>query len=295
MAAKLPRGIVDTHVHSSPDVIPRLMSDSEAARAADAAGYRALVLKSHHTVTAARATMAEEHTTETRVFGGVVCNYHATGGLNAVAVETALRLGARTVWLPTITSSNQIRYGKEVGIRSQGLKALGTVEGPGIEVVDEEGRPTPELCAVLDVVAESDAALATGHIGADEVMVVAPEALRRGVRRIIVTHPELGCVGMSIEQQLELAQNEGVYFERVYGVTMPTSENLPIETLAQAIATVGVDSTIMATDFGQAHNPSPVVGHERYVEDMREQGFSQDDIEAMTCVNPADALNLDAL
>lgn len=293
VSSKLPRGVVDTHVHSSPDVIPRLMSDSAVARAVDDAGYRAVVLKSHHTITAARATMAEEHTAEARIYGGVVLNYHATGGINPLAVETALKLGARTVWLPTITSSNQIRFGKHVGIKSQGLKALGTVEGPGIDVLDAEGGITADLAAVLDLIAQSDAALATGHISAAEIMVVAPEALRRGVRNVIVTHPELGCVGMSLADQVELAALGGVAFERVYGVTMPTSDHLPIETLAEAVRTVGVDTTIMATDFGQAHNPSPVVGLERYVEDMRGQGFTQDEVEAMTCVNPARALSLD--
>ena len=293
MRRNWPTGVVDTHVHSSPDVIPRLMSDSEVARAVDEAGYRAVVLKSHHTVTAARATMAEEHTAEARVFGGVVLNYHATGGINALAVETALKLGARTVWLPTITSSNQIQFGKKAGIKSQGLKALGTIEGAGIDVLDHQGRITEELAKVLDAIAESDAALATGHISAAEIMVVAPEARRRGVRNVIVTHPELGCVGMSLEDQLALAELDGIYFERVYGVTMPTSDHLPIEVLAQAVKTVGVESTIMATDFGQAHNPSPVVGLERYIEDMRGQGFDQDQIEAMTCVNPAAALSLD--
>lgn len=293
MKRNWPTGIVDTHVHSSPDVIPRLMSDSEVARAVDEAGYRAVVLKSHHTLTSARATMAEEHTEDARAYGGVVLNYHATGGLNPLAVDTALKLGARTVWLPTITSSNQIRFGKEVGIKSHGLKSLGTIEGHGIDVLDENGKPTKDLCDVLDLIADSDAALATGHISAAEVMIVAPEARRRGVRHVIVTHPELACVGMSVEDQLVLAEMDGLWFERVYGVTMPKSDHLPIEVLAQSVKTVGVESTIMATDFGQAHNPSPVVGLQSYIEDMRGQGFNQDQIEAMTCANPARALSLD--
>lgn len=287
-----PHGIVDTHVHSSPDVVPRLMSDVEIARAADEADYRAVVLKSHHTVTAARASFAEDHTDETRMFGGVALNLHATGGINRYAVDTALKLGAKVIWLPTFTSANQVRFAREEGLLSEGLKALGTIEGDGISVLDDSGRITDELGAVLDLIAAAGATLATGHISPRETMVVVPEAKRRGVANILITHPELMCVGLPVEQQLVLAEHEGVWFERVYGVTSPGSENYPIADLAQAVRTVGIDSTVMATDYGQMRNPSPVTGMTQYIDAMLDQDFSKDDIELMTCANPAAALGL---
>lgn len=288
-----PRNLIDTHVHTAPDVVPRLMDDSELARAADEAGYRAVVLKSHHTLTAARATMAQQHATETQVLGGVVLNLHATGGINRYAVQAALQLGAKVVWLPTFTSANQIRYGREVGIHSGNLQRLGTVEGDGVAVLGDDGLPTPELCEVLDLVSEAGATLATGHISAAEAVVVVPEARRRGVPQVLVTHPELRCVGMGIDDQLQLAELGGVWFERVLAVTLPTSDDVPIDDIAEAVRTVGVGSTVMATDFGQAHNVSPILGLRQYIDVMRSLGFSQDDIEAMTAHNPATALSLD--
>lgn len=288
-----PADVVDTHVHTAPDVVPRLMTDSEFARAADEAQYRAVVLKSHHTVTAARATMAQEHSAQTRIFGGVVLNLHATGGINRYAVQAALDLGAKVVWLPTFTSANQIAYAHDVGIKSGNLKRLGTIDGPGISVLDDEGRPTSELCAVLDLIAAAGATLATGHISPREIRVVVPEARRRGVPQVLVTHPELRCVGLGIEDQLELAQLDGVWFERVFAVTMPTSDDVPVSEIAEAVRTVGVESTVMATDFGQAHNVSPVLGLQQYIGAMRRLGFSQDQLEAMTVHNPATALSLD--
>lgn len=288
-----PAGVVDTHVHTAPDVVPRLLDDGEFVREADEAGYRAVVLKSHHTVTAARATMAQQQAAQTRVFGGVVMNLHATGGINPYAIEAALKLGARVVWLPTITSANQLAYGRSVGIKSGNLKALGTIEGDGISVLDDEGRTVPELGRIFDLMAEVGATLATGHVSPEESLVVVPEARRRGVPNVIITHPELRCVGMSIEQQLQLAELDNVWFERVLAVTMPTSDDVPIAEIAEAVRTVGVDSTIMATDFGQAHNVSPVLGLQSYIAKMRELGFSHEDLEAMTVVNPSAALALD--
>lgn len=289
-----PAGLVDTHVHTAPDVVPRSMSDSQLARAVDEAGYRAVVLKSHHTVTAARATMAQEHAHEAQILGGAVLNVQATGGVNPHAVDTVLKLGGRVIWLPTITSANQVRHAAEVGIASGSLRALGSIDGPGLDMLDDEGRPTAEVCQVLDRIAAAGATLATGHISPAEIMQVVPEARRRGVPNVLITHPEHSCVGLGLDQQLELAELGGVWFERVFVITLPTSDQVPLERVAEAIRTVGIDSTVMATDFGQAHNVSPIVGFQQYIAAMRERGFSQADIEAMTVANPTAALALDA-
>lgn len=288
-----PAGVVDTHVHTAPDVVPRLLDDGQLVRQADQADYRAVVLKSHHTVTAARATMAQQQAETTEVLGGVVLNLHATGGINPHAVEAALRLGARVVWLPTVTSANQVSYGRSVGIKSANLRALGTIDGDGIAVVDDHGAPTDALCRVLDLIAAAGATLATGHISPEESLTVVPEARRRGVPNVIITHPELRCVGMTIDQQLQLAELDNVWFERVLAVTLPTSDDVPMAEIAEAVRTVGVDSTIMATDFGQAHNVSPIKGLTIYIDQMRELGMTQDDLEAMTVANPSMALSLD--
>jgi hypothetical protein len=288
-----PRDLVDTHVHTAPDVVPRLMTDSEFARAADEAGYRAVVLKSHHTVTAARATMAQEHAAQTQIFGGAVLNLHATGGINPYAVQTALQLGAKVIWMPTFTAANQIRYATEVGIKSGNLKRLGTIEGSGIAVLDEQGRPTEDVRKVLDLIADAGATLATGHISPAEIMQIVPEARGRGVRNVLITHPELLCVGLGIDDQLRLAELSGVWFERALSVTMPSGDDVPIEQIADAVRTVGVASTVLATDFGQAHNMSPVEGLRHYIDTMRSLGFSQYDLELMTAHNPAAALAMD--
>jgi GNAT superfamily N-acetyltransferase len=287
-----PSAMTDTHVHTSPDWAARLMDDDELAQAADAAGYRAVVLKSHHTVTAARATLAQKRVSDVQVLGGVVLNLHATGGINPYAVEAALKLGGRVVWLPTFTSANQVAYGAQHGTKSKNLQALGAIDGPGIRVIDDHGAVVPDMCRILDLMAEAGATLATGHVSGREIMAVVPEARRRGVPNVLVTHPELSCVGLSIEDQLALAELDGVWFERVFALTMATSEGLPVSTIAEAVRTVGVGSTVMASDFGQAHNVSPVTGLQQYVAAMRDCGFTHDEVELMTVANPARALSL---
>jgi len=57
-ARGLLRGAVDFHIHSAPDVFPRLLSDIEIARQAKRAGMAAVLIKSHVTMTADRAKIA---------------------------------------------------------------------------------------------------------------------------------------------------------------------------------------------------------------------------------------------
>lgn len=104
MSARNLAGLIDLHIHSAPDVRARLLDDAAVARQAADAGMRAIVLKSHVTVTADRATLAERATGGAiRVFGGVALN-RPVGGLNPFAVRTALQLGGRIVWLPTASA-----------------------------------------------------------------------------------------------------------------------------------------------------------------------------------------------
>ena len=67
-------GVVDVHVHSGPDSRARSVNDYEAARAAQAAGMRAILLKNHFTMTADRAALAMGLVDGLEIFGGVVLN-----------------------------------------------------------------------------------------------------------------------------------------------------------------------------------------------------------------------------
>lgn len=147
---------------------------------------------------------------------------------------------------------------------------------------------------VLRLIAEHGATLATGHLSRAEIMRLVPHARALGVERVLVTHPELPVVGLTIEEQLELAELGGVYFERVFVTSLPNI-SVPLSQNAQAALNVGPDSTVMASDLGQDHNIDPVAGMEAYVQAMREAGFGHDDIELMCCRNPAAALALDEL
>jgi hypothetical protein len=269
-------GVIDLHVHTAPDVRPRRLDDLALAREAAAAGMRAVLLKSHHTLTADRAALAESQVENIRVFGGVALN-EAVGGLNPAAVETALALGAKEIWLPTLSAANH-------------LQATGS-SAKGICILDETERLRPVVFEILELVAQGDIILGTGHLSVQEIEHLIPAARAAGVKRILVTHPELPLVNMPISMQQALAGPD-VFFERCLFVTLFQPQPVPLPAIAAATRQVGPETTVMATDFGQVENPSPIAGMRHYITEMLALGFSQAEIDRMTRVNPAELLGL---
>src|ERR1700746_2634409 len=112
-------GAVDLHCHPYPDLFPRLADDFYIVRAARDAGMKAIVLKCHHENTVSRAYLVQRVLPGTRGLGGVVLNYYV-GGINAAAVEAALRLGGKEVWMPTVDAGYHAQvHGGTGGYRSQ--------------------------------------------------------------------------------------------------------------------------------------------------------------------------------
>ena len=202
-------GAIDMHIHAAPDVVPRKLDDLETARQAAARGMRAIVLKSHATLTADRAALVERVVPGVRVFGGLALN-HAVGGLNPAAVETALRLGAAEIWMPTLSAAGDPRRRA----------------GPGLSVLNDHGLK-PEVHEILRLMAGGSAILGTGHLSPAEIMQLVPAAHAAGVRKILITHPEHPPVELPAPEQEELRDRYGVYFERCLITTNLGSGQMP--------------------------------------------------------------------
>ncbi|HSJ53043.1 MAG TPA: DUF6282 family protein [Anaerolineae bacterium] len=275
------------HVHSAPDVVPRILDDLELARQAQAAGMRAICIKNHFESTASRATLAGDET-GFPVYGGIALN-HTVGGLNPHAVEFALRMGARVVWLPTLHAARFLQHRDHV----RSMQALPGEGKPGISLLDAGGQLDPAVPAILDLVAAHDAVLATGHVGIDEARAVVREAARRGVRRIVVTHPLASFVGYTAAQAAEMLDLGATWIEHVYNdTTRIVSHPISVAALAEGIKAVGAAHCIMSTDSGQALSPVPVQQMAIYIQDMLALGLTEAEVRTMVADNPARALGL---
>ena len=145
-------GAIDIHVHSSPEVFGRIGDAIEIAKRCEAAGMRAVVFKAHHEGTTTRAYHANRELRNLTALGGLVLN-DFVGGINPVAVKAALDQGAKIIWAPTMHSKHhEETFG---GRGTYGIKRQtdeGTIQRPGIEVLDARGQLSPALVQVLELI-----------------------------------------------------------------------------------------------------------------------------------------------
>jgi hypothetical protein len=266
-------GALDLHVHCAPDVRERRTTALELARAARDAGMSGLLLKNHEFSTVALAATVSEALDGFPVFGGIVLN-EAVGALNVAAVEIALRMGAKEVWMPTHCACHERAY------RGR--------PGTGISILDSAGRVLPDVHEICRLVAAHEAVLGTSHLSPREIRELVLTAREHRVRALLITHPEIVFLNLSLDFQKEIAGPD-VFFERCY---VRKGFALDWDGLAAAIRAVGVDSTVLATDLGQPENPHPVEGLTEAREQLRARGFSVAELDSMLRITPRRLLEL---
>jgi hypothetical protein len=290
-------GAVDLHVHPFPSPFPRRMGIMEAAADASRAKYRAMIAKSHHHSMVPDILALHEvglGDLPVKVFGGVALNNHV-GGLNPYAVDLALNMGGRIVWFPTLASPAHIAHVEEEQSHGRAGFVQSTItlrKDAPISILDEEGRLKPEAIEILEMIKEHDVILTGGHLPAAEIDVLIKQAVRVGVDRLLVNHPQF-VVGASPELAAEWA-GLGVYIEHstpFYTTTFGRRKApLPISDLLAYITAVGVDRTILVSDTGQKDNIRPVDAIREIISLLIENGYDDAAIKRMTGDNAADLL-----
>ncbi len=280
-AKEMLRGAIDFHIHSGPDIYPRLLSDIEVARQAKRAGMAAVLIKSHVTISADRAQIAQA-VTGFPVFGGVALNW-PVGGLNKYAVDCAAKLGARQVWMPTTHAAYYLKHVNHVPMFAKTMPK----DIRGISILGEDGSLVPEVGPVLEAIARHGMILATGHLSPEEGLALIREARRAGVEKIVVTHPLATFVNYSLDQMREALVAGATYLEHVFNdCTRQVSHPIPPSALGDAIKAIGPEHCIMSTDSGQVVNPRPVEMMAWYIREMLQYGLPARAIRTMIKTNP---------
>ncbi len=280
---ELLNGIIDMHIHTEPDTTKRNYNDFGLVDAANKIHAASIVIKCHHGSTVERAYLANLYnkekyqTSNLKIFGGIVLNKEV-GGLNPNAVEYALKLGGKIVWLPTIDAQNEyIKRGK-VG---------------GISILDNNGEIKKELIEIFNIIKNYNAVLATGHISYEETLKVVEAASKQGVKKIVITHPEYWIVNESIEQQKYLVDKYNVLLEKVYIQPLKDGHWVDnMETDLKAIEQIGYEHIMVATDSGYYKNDPWEIMLDKYVNYLLEHGISKEEVKYMTRVNQAKLLDL---
>lgn len=298
-------GLVDTHFHIGPELLDRRYDVSTLAEAARR--YRmTLVLKNHTYPTTPLAALARSRF-DVRFLGSVVLN-RFVGGLNPDAVYGAASGNraklegestdpAFVVYMPTVHAESHLRVlGHAFDRRwscGHHMEAHADDSGEAVRVFDEQLRPEPGLKLVLESIVETGATLATGHLGAAEIMALVPMALEIGVSRILLTHPHYPSVELSNDQLAQLNGDSRVFIEHCLAIH--TIEGVPLDRFADSILATGTRQVVLATDFGQIHSDPVPDGSVRFARDLSAilgDRVSREDLLAMFSKNGARALGL---
>ena len=280
------KGVIDMHVHTNPDLRLRAYDDFELCDAAVRVGARAIVIKTHLGATYNRAYLVNRYNERVHgdndftMFGSLTLN-RCVGGINPVAVENALKLGAKVIWLPTQSARRHLEMMKK----------------PTDDAVDvvRDGKVVSELIDVFQLIKDHNAVLGTAHVSPEDAFTVVEAARKAGVEKIVVTHPEWWIVGMSVEDQVRLVKDYDVILERCFAQNMGGGKyksNLPDN--LEIIKTVGYKNVMVDTDGGQTENPNWEIAMEQYMQYLADNGIPEDQLRYMTHDLPCRLLGIDA-
>ncbi len=284
-------GAVDSHCHSGPSVMPRDFNHVEAMMEAKEAGLKAMLIKDHYySATPITELLKQTHGhIGIRLLSGVPLN-NPTGGFNHFAVDHGVKLGADMVWMPTFASKNHVEHHKGA------WDGKGLLPPDPLTPLDADGKLKPEVLPILDIIAEHNVVLSGGHLHITEIFVVFEEAIRRGVKKLLVNHPTF-LIGASPADITRLV-GMGAYIEHSLCMFIPSQRKnkagmFGAEDLDILIKAAGVDRTILASDLGQRGNDHPVEGFRSVIGSCIDLGYSDEDIRKMVSTNASDLFGID--
>jgi hypothetical protein len=289
-------GAIDLHCHSGPSVMPRYFDHYEAMQEASSVGMRALLVKDHYYSATPVTEMLNAHFQhlKVRMLSGVPLN-NTAGGLNIHAVEHGIRLGAKLVWMPTFSARNHLAHQKRdehFGDRFPGTKKK-MLEPVPLSVLDDAGKLLPEVGPILDMIAEHDIVLSSGHLHISEIWPLFDEAKRRGVRRLLCNHPTF-VVDATLEDIRQLVAM-GVYVEHSFCQFIPGAKYNFFEPkeLDVLIRTGTVDRTILGSDVGQVGNVGLSDGFRQVIAMCLDLGYDEASIRKLVSSNAAALMGRD--
>ena len=166
--ARLMRGAVDLHYHVDPGY-----GVYEHLSQAKAAGVRALLLKNHYEPTAALVMLLRPQFPGLELYAGFVFN-RSNGGVNVPGVEYMASIRGepkpgKIVWLPAGDTEKEAKGGRNPNPNAPFV------------TVSRNGQLAPEIKQALAVIAKNNFTLASGHVVAEEALLVFREAKAAGV------------------------------------------------------------------------------------------------------------------
>jgi hypothetical protein len=306
------KGAIDMHAHQDPDSFGP--SYGQAARSIDAldlytrakaAGMRGFIIKGHLDQTAGLAYYMRKLHPDFEIFGGMGSNLTTGTKVNPWAITHMAEIKGgwgRIVWMPSWDSENSIHklarkpFAYVPVADCKGLPFWITYPKP----CASGGELLPEVKEALRVIATTktrdsngDLVLATGHNSPAEVHLMVKEALRVGVKRIIITHPLLDIVEMEPKEIKELVESgPEIYAEFTSQFGNPNARPEVQKLYLETIRLVGPEHAFISSDTGQLNSMWQPDALANCAKLLRANGFTEREIDLLLKINPAKILGI---
>lgn len=297
MYEELLKGAVDLHMHVGPSVAKRIEDAVDAYHEAHEAGYRAYLVKDHYFPSVMGVKMINDHISDGKTTAlGCICLNNSVGGICLHAVDAACRMGAKIVYMPTVSAANHIEQHKKTAFVGAGKSSV--AETP-LYYLNSGGELQQEVVDVLKYLAseQPQVVLATGHGSVQEIDALLKKAFELGVKKVVVNHPHFH-IGATLDDMERWAEM-GAYIELnavVFDEIFPADGHLPIALAKQMADRIGAERMILDSDLGQAKWPSPVKGTLMFLQGLIELcGITEEQIITMFHRNPAKLMDMEVV
>lgn len=282
-------GTIDIHVHAGPSVANRRVDTGDMMLDANRSGYAAFVTKDHYFPSMMGTDMITKFLGDDKckAYGCIVLN-NSVGGINIHAVDAACAMGAKIVFMPTVSALNHINHHKKKAFVGAGKMKI--PEKP-IYYLDENGELKPEVVEVIEYLAQyhPEVTLATGHGSVEESSKLIDKAVECGLKKILVNHPFFD-IDATIDDMVHWAE-QGAFIELnavVFNVVEPAAHHLEFDIVEQLFKRVGCEKLVVDSDMGQAVYMPPVEGLAKFAEAIQTRcGATDEQMHIMMHKNPA--------
>jgi len=308
------KGAIDMHAHQDPDSFGP--SYGQAARSIDAldlytrakaSGMRGFIIKGHLDQTAGLAYYMRKLHPDMEIFGGMGSNLTTGTKVNPWAITHMAEMKGgwgRIVWMPSWDSENSIH---KLPRRPPAYVAVAECKGLPFWInypkpCPDGGELLPEVKEAMQIIAKTktrdsngDLILATGHNSPPEVKLMVKEAVRVGVKHIIITHPLLDIVDMEPKEIKELVESgPEIYAEFTSQFGNPGGRPEVVKLYVETIRLVGPEYSFISSDTGQINSNWQPDALANCAKVLRANGFTEHELDLMLKINPAKILGIAA-
>jgi hypothetical protein len=289
--------VIDMHVHIGPEFLRRKYSAETLAAEARREGF-GVVMKNHFQPTTAQVSQIRRPDDKVALVGSVALNF-GCGGVDDHGVRSALSGWKRdvtaadpdperfVVWMPTLCCEAHLRcYNRHDLSEDWGVKAKYTkfyAEGAGYSLDAANTDKMAALRRALQVIADNDLILATGHFDRNETLTLVKTAYEMGIRRIIMTHPLFQSTELDPKTMSRMWEQYGAYSELAF-VNL-AMDHLTYDQYIEVIKSVGAQGVILSSDVGQIFSPTVGEAMREFFSEFRKRGIKEDDVVQMSVLN----------